>query len=240
MKKLTLAAAALAFTASMGMAQQVVRLGTEGAYPPFNFINEAGQVTGFERDVGDELCTRAGLTCEWVTTDWDSIIPNLTAGNYDVIIAGMSITEERGKVISFTQNYFPPAASAYVAASADADLNGVIAAQTNTIQGGHVATTGATLVEFATPDETIGAVRSGTADAVFADKDFLKPVVDESNGALMFVGEDVQLGGGVGLGLRQSDTDLRTKLDAAIASMKADGTLNTMILKWFGADAATF
>jgi polar amino acid transport system substrate-binding protein len=241
MKKLILTVAAVAMTASMGMAQQVVRLGTEGAYPPFNFINDqTKQVDGFEREVGDELCKRASLTCEWVITDWDSIIPNLTAGNYDVIIAGMSITEERGKVISFTQNYFPPAASAYVALKADADLKGVVSAQTSTIQAGHVASTGATLVEFATPDETVAAVRNGEADAVFADKDFLVPIVSESNGALMFVGEEVQLGGGVGMGLRQSDTELRAKFDDAITSMKADGTLNAAIEKWFGAEAAKF
>jgi polar amino acid transport system substrate-binding protein len=234
-----LLAAALALVAGAAAAQ-TVRMGTEGAYPPFNFINEAGQVDGFERELGDELCRRAELTCEWVTTDWDSIIPNLTAGNFDTIIAGMSITEERSKVISFTQNYFPPAASAYVALSPDANLKGVIAAQVNTIQAGHVAASGATLIEFATPDETIAAVRNGQADAVFADKDFLKPIVAESGGALVFVGEDVQLGGGIGMGLRQSDTELRAKFDAAIAAMKADGSLNALIVKWFGPDAATF
>jgi polar amino acid transport system substrate-binding protein len=238
--KSVLLAAALALAATVAPAQQIVRMGTEGAYPPFNFINDAGEVDGFERELGDELCRRAGLTCEWVTTDWDSIIPNLTAGNYDTIIAGMSITEERAKVISFTQNYFPPAASAYVALSPDANLKGIIAAQVNTIQAGYVAESGATLIEFATPDETIAAVRSGQADAVFADKDFLKPIVAESGGALMFVGEDVQLGGGIGMGLRQSDTELRAKFDAAIAAMKADGSLNALIIKWFGADAATF
>lgn len=240
MKKLALTLSVLALTATAAMAQQVVRMGTEGAYPPFNFINDKKEVDGFEREVGDELCKRAQLTCEWVTTDWDSIIPNLTAGNYDTIIAGMSITEERAKVISFTQNYFPPASSAYVALSADANLKGVVAAQTGTIQAGHVAESGATLVEFATPDETIAAVRNGEADAVFADKDYLAPIVNESGGALVFAGEEVQLGGGVGMGLRQSDTELRAKFDAAIGTMKADGSLNALIEKWFGAEAAKF
>ena len=240
MKKLALTLSVLALTATAAMAQQVVRMGTEGAYPPFNFINDKKEVDGFEREVGDELCKRAQLTCEWVTTDWDSIIPNLTAGNYDTIIAGMSITEERAKVISFTQNYFPPASSAYVALSADANLKGVIAAQTGTIQAGFVAESGATLVEFATPDETIAAVRNGEADAVFADKDYLAPQVKESGGALVFAGEEVQLGGGVGMGLRQSDTELRAKFDAAIGTMKADGSLNTLIEKWFGPEAAKF
>lgn len=241
MKKLALTAAILAMTAGGAFAQDVVRLGTEGAYPPYNFINDSGEVDGFERELGDELCKRAELTCEWVINDWDSIIPNLQSGNYDVIIAGMSITDEREQIIDFTQNYTPPSASSYVALSADADTTGgVIAAQAATIQASHVAETGATLLEFATPEETVAAVRNGEADAVFADKDFLAPVVDESNGELSFAGEDVPLGGGIGMGFRESDNELRDKFDAAIQSMKDDGTLNPMITKWFGDDALIF
>lgn len=241
MKTLILAAAALAMTASMGLAQQTVRLGTEGAYPPYNFINDKGEVDGFERELGDELCKRANLTCTWVKNDWDSIIPNLVSSNYDAIMAGMNINEERKKVIQFTQNYIPPAPSAYVALSADVDVKSVVvAAQTATIQAGHVAETGATLLEFATPDESVAAVRNGEAEAVFADKDYLAPIVAESNGELTFVGEDVILGDGVGMGLRQSDTALRDTFDAQITEMKKDGTLNTMLKKWFGEEARLF
>ena len=241
MKKLILSAAALALTTSAAFAQDVVRMGTEGAYAPYNFINDAGEVDGFEREVGDELCARAELTCEWVTNDWDSIIPNLTAGNYDTIIAGMSITAERDEVIDFTQDYYPPTASRYLAKSDDVDLmGGVIAAQANTIQSGYVAETGATLLEFATPDETIAAVISGEADAVFADADFLLPKAEESGGELALVGDPVPLGGGVGMGLRETDGELKAKFDAAITSMKEDGTLNTLLDKWFGEGTGTY
>jgi polar amino acid transport system substrate-binding protein len=240
MKKLMIATAALALTAGLAMAQ-TVRMGTEGAYPPYNFINDKGEVDGFERELGDELCKRAELTCEWVTTEWDGIIPNLVSGNYDTIIAGMSITDERDEVIDFTQDYIPPAASAYAALSADVDLKGgVVSAQTATIQAGYIAESGATLIEYPTPDETIAAVRNGEADAVFADKDYLAPIVAESGGSLVFAGEDIQLGGGVGMGLRESDTELKGKFDAAISAMKADGTLNTMIKKWFGEEAVIY
>lgn len=240
MKKLILTTALMALTAGASFAQ-TVRMGTEGAYPPYNFINDKGEVDGFERELGDKLCEMAGLTCTWVTTDWDSIIPNLQSGNYDTIIAGMSITEERDKVIDFTQNYIPPASSAYMALKADADIKGgVVAAQVGTIQAGYVAESGATLLEFATPDETVAAVRNGEADAVFADKDYLAPILAESNGAFAWAGEDIQLGGGVGMGLRESDTELKAKFDAGISAMKADGSLNTLIKKWFGDDAVTF
>lgn len=243
MKKLILASAALALTAGMALAQDgtTIRMGTEGAYPPYNFLNDKGEVDGFEREIGDEACKRAELTCEWVTNEWDSIIPNLTSGNYDTIIAGMSITDERRQVIGFTQNYMPPASSAYMGLTADADITGgVIAAQTSTIQAGYVAESGATLLEFATYDETVASVRNGEADAVFADRDALVPTVEASSGALVFVGDEVQLGGGIGMGLRQSDTELTAKFDAAITSMKEDGTINAAIKKWFGEDAAVF
>ena len=232
MKKLLISTAAVAMMAGMAMAQDVVRLGTEGAYPPWNFINDAGEIDGFERDLGDELCKRAELNCTWVKNDWDSIIPNLVSGNYDAIIAGMSITDERDQVIDFTQNYTPPDPSAYLAMSDDVDVEtGVIAAQTGTIQAGHVAETGAALLEFATPEETIAAVRNGEADAVLADKSYLAPIAQEDPD-LMFVGPDVALGGGVGMGVRESDEDLRATFDAAIQSMKDDGTLNALIKKW--------
>ncbi len=242
MKNLIPGTAALALSAGMALAQDnTIRMGTEGAYPPYNFVNDAGEIDGFEREVGDELCARAELTCEWVKNDWDSIIPNLVSGNYDTIMAGMSITDERDEVIDFTQDYYPPTVSAYVAAAEGVDVNtATVAAQAATIQAAHVAESGATLVEFATPEETVAAVRGGEADAVFADLDYLVPLVEESGGELVFVGDGVPLGRGIGMGLRESDAELRGTFDAAITSMKEDGTLNEMLQKWFGEETQIY
>ena len=231
MKNLILTTAALALTAGIAAAD-TVRMGTEGAYPPYNFINDAGEVDGFERELGDELCARAELTCEWVTNEWDSIIPNLVSGNYDTIIAGMSITDERDEVIDFTQNYTQPDPSGYLAMSADADLEGgVVAAQSGTIQASFIAEKGWTLVEFATPEETIAAVKNGEADAVLADDAFLRPFADESDD-LMLLERQEMIGSGVGMGVRESDSELKAKFDAAIDTMKADGSLNALLAKW--------
>ncbi len=242
MKSIILATTALGLFAGIALADghaKTIRMGTEGAYPPYNFLDDNGEVAGFEREVGDELCARAELTCEWVTNEWDSIIPNLTSGNYDTIIAGMSITDERDEVIDFTQNYIPPEASRYVALSEDADLTGVIASQTSTIQAGYIAESAATLLEFATADELIAAVKSGEADAVFFQGSFLEPIV-ANDPELVWVGEPVALGGGVGMGLRESDTELKEKFNVAITSMKEDGSLNAALKKWFGDDATLY
>lgn len=240
MKKLLIATAIAALTASVAAAQDTVRIATEGLYPPYNLVNDAGKLDGYEIDLGNEICKRAGLTCEFVQNDWDSMMPNLNSGNFDVIMAGMSITEERKADRTFTQNYYPPAISYYVAKSADVDVKtAVVAAQTATIQASHVAESGAELLEFKTPDETVAAVRNGEADAVLADGEFLDPIVAQSNGELVIV-DKVQLGGGVGAAFRKSDTELAAKFDKAIGEMKADGSINELIKKWFKEKAVTF
>ena len=241
MKTLMLAAAALALTAGLASAD-TLRMGTEGAYPPYNFVNDRGELDGFEIELGNALCAKIEAECTWVKNDWDSIIPNLTASNYDTIMAGMNISDERKKAIAFSDAYTPPPPSAYLALAADANTEGTVAAQTNTIQANYVAETGATLVEFATGEETIAAVRNGEADAVFADKDFLAPFEKDSNGELVWVdGKDtVVVGEGIAIGMRQSDTELKARFDKAIGEMKADGSLDALITKWFGEDAKTF
>ncbi|MDQ7263311.1 transporter substrate-binding domain-containing protein [Paracoccus sp. PS-1] len=239
MKKIMLAAAALALTTSMGMAQ-TVRIATEGAYPPYNFINDQGQVAGFEVELGNELCQRAELQCTWVKNDWDSIIPNLVSSNYDAIMAAMSINEERKQAIAFSENYLPPAPSSYVALEEGANLEtGIVAVQIGTVQASHIADTQATMLEYPNIDQVFAAVRNGEADAAFGDHEVMRPFVEDSED-LIFVGEQVRLDEGIGIGVRQSDNELREKLNAAIGAMKQDGSLNELIKKHFGEDAQTY
>ncbi len=232
----------IAAALACGGGADAVRMGTEGAYPPYNFINERGEVDGFERELGDELCRRAELECTWVTNEWDTIIPNLQADSYDTILAGMSITEERDEVIDFTQPYVPPSPSVYLAlVGAGAEVaEGRVAAQVATVQAAHLSESGADLVEYELAPEVVSAVLSGEADAALVDLEFAQESMEESGGRLALTGPTVALDAGIGVGVREDDGGLRDKLDEAIGAMKDDGSLNDLIRKWFGADAETF
>ncbi|MGL5115015.1 MAG: transporter substrate-binding domain-containing protein [Beijerinckiaceae bacterium] len=102
----TATAIGLALTATAALAQQrKVKVATEGAYAPWNFVNAQGKLEGFEIDLIADLCKRASLDCEVVAQDWDGIIPSLLAKKYDVIMAGMNITAKRQETVSFTRAY---------------------------------------------------------------------------------------------------------------------------------------
>ena len=241
MKKLILAAVATMALGAAVQAQETVRIATEGAYAPWNFLNDAGAPAGFEIDLGNAICAQAGLTCEWITNDWDSIIPNLLAGNYDVIMAGMSITEERLQTIDFTQNYFPPDPSKFIAAAGAGIDPSALEGKRVGVQGGTIQAAYAeenlgatnTVVSFGTADQAMADLAAGNLDTILADGAYLEPVVTASNGAIEFVGEDVMIGNGVGAGIRKEDTDLKAKVNEALATLKADGTVDKLIAQWF-------
>ena len=84
---------------------KTVVIGMEGAYEPWNRTDSSGKIVGFEPDLVMDLCKRAGLECKIIAQDWDGMIPGLKAGKFDVIMDGMSITDERKKEIDFSKPY---------------------------------------------------------------------------------------------------------------------------------------
>ena len=188
------------------------------------------------------MCRRAELECTWVTNEWDTIIPNLVAGDYDTILAGMSITAERDETIDFTQAYLPPTPSVYIALAGAGDeaVDGKVAAQVATIHADYLSESGATLVEYELAEDLVSAVLDGEADAALVDREFAHDSMAANEGSLEVVGPDVPLDSGVGIGVREDDTELKDKLDKAIQSMKDYGSLNTLIDKWFDDDAMRF
>jgi octopine/nopaline transport system substrate-binding protein len=123
--KLTLILSAVALAASLQSAHAAdkIRIATEGAYAPWNFSGPNGTLEGFEIDLANDLCKRMNRECEIVAQNWDGIIPSLTAGKYDAIMAGMSITPKREEVIAFSTPY--AAAINSFAVLDDSDLAGL-------------------------------------------------------------------------------------------------------------------
>lgn len=241
MKKLTMGIAfGMLFSASAGFAADV-RISTEGAYAPWNFLDDDGKLAGFEIELGNELCGRAKLECEWVVNEWDSIIPNLLAGNYDVIMAGMSVTDERRETINFSAEYYPPDPSRYAGSPDNKidwdNMQGLkIGVQAATIQAAYLEEnlgSDNTILQYETPDQSVADLMAGNTDILLADNSFLAPVVDGSGGVVALVGPDVSIGGGVAMGLRKDDSELATRLNTALDELKKDGTVDKLIMEFF-------
>jgi lysine-arginine-ornithine-binding protein len=242
--RVSLALLALFFAGGVSQAQEwtTVRIGTEGAYAPFNFIDSNGELQGFDIDIAKALCEEMKVECTFVAQDWDGMIPALTAGKYDAIFASMSITDERKQVIDFSRPYYN-SPSVFVAAkgsgltSTPEDLAGkAIGAQSATVQ--------AIYLEENYPDsdhrlypsqeEVNLDLESGRIDALLVDKLIAIDWLETEQGACCeLVGEDFQIGGGVGAGVRKEDTVLRDMFSAAIEAIKADGTYDEINAKYF-------
>ena len=241
MKKilLPLAIAMIAFTGS-AVAADKVRIGTEGAYAPWNYMDDKGKLAGYEIDLGMDLCKRAKVECEFVANEWDSIIPNMIAGNYDLIMAGMSVTDERKETIAFSDEYYPADPSRYAAAKGDEfdfdNLKGKnIGVQGGTIQAAYAEENfkeNNTIKSYEKPDQSIADLAAGNIDILLADGSFLDPVIKGSGGMIVYVGPNVQIGGGVAIGMRKKDSELAEKMNAAIVAAKEDGTVDKLIMEY--------
>lgn len=233
-------ALALSVLATPVMAE-TVRIATEGAYAPWNYLDDDGKLAGFEIDLGNALCAEAKLECEFKANEWDSIIPNLIAGNYDVIMAGMSITEERQKEILFSDEYYPVNKSKMAAASGEEfDLDNLkgakIGVQGGTIQADWLEKNMAennTIKSFEKPDQSVADLMAGNIDLLLAGDGFMDKIVESSDGALEFVGPGYDIGGGIGIGMRKTDEELAAKFNAAIATLKENGELDKLIQQYF-------
>ena len=220
---------------------KTIRIGTEGAYAPYNYIDDNGKLAGYEIDLGNALCTEASLTCEFITNEWDSIIPNLVAGNYDMIMAGMSITDDRKKTINFSDEYYPAEPSRYAATAGDKFDFSALKGKKIGVQGATIHAVYAeknlaadnTILSFETFDQAIADLAAGNIDLFLADGDPLDAVIQASQGAISYVGEGLRIGGGLGIGLRKKDTELTDTLNKALESLKKKGAVDKLIKEYF-------
>jgi polar amino acid transport system substrate-binding protein len=250
MKTLTKIAAAVALTFAAGMAQAQVKVGIAAeAYPPFASPDASGAWVGWEVEFIDAICKSAAMDCVITPVAWDGIIPSLTSGQIDVIMASMSITDERMQTIDFSDKYYNTPAAVAVAkgagltATAEGLAGKIIGVQASTIHEAYVnkyfAAGAAEVKVYATQDEANADLAAGRIDATQADSITLDAFLGSDAGKACCesagnVADDKEiLGLGVGAGLRKGEDDLKAKINKAIADIRADGTYDAITAKYF-------
>jgi polar amino acid transport system substrate-binding protein len=227
-----------------------IRIATEGAFPPFNFLDATGEPQGFEIDLARALCEAMAARCSFVVHEWDGIVRALLAKEYDAIVSSLHITESRKKRIAFSRPYYlvPPA----LIGRKDGDLNDVSRASLAGRTIGTVADSHhAAFLEHAYKDATIrtfGKLEEanldlfvGRLDVVLADKLALWRFLQSREGKCCRFVADVPVdpafyGEGVAVGLRKEDAALKDAFDAALATIKANGVYDRVRAKYFPFD----
>jgi len=237
-KKITVALAATLASLALPALAETVRIGiaTE-PYPPFAVPDARGEYSGWEIDITKAICTAAKLDCQFVATAWDGIIPSLQAEKIDVIAASLSITEERQKVIDFSERYYQTGASLAVGQGLDikpdpASLKGKkIGVQSGSIHQSYALKhfNGAEIREYQTQDEANQDLFAGRLDATLADALVLEAFLKSREGEVccydagLVAQDDAILGQGIGFGLRKGNPELKEKLNNAIDTIRASG-----------------
>ena len=238
---LTLGTAALAEPVKIGIASE--------AYPPFASPDASGNWVGWEVDFINAVCAASAMECVITPVAWDGIIPALTSGQIDAIMASMSITDERLQTIDFSDKYYNTptvivAAKGVVATPDAAGLAGkIIGIQASTIHEAFVnayfAAGAAEVKVYQTQDEANQDLAAGRIDATQADSIALDAFLatEAGMGCCEVVGavadDPAILGAGVGAGLRKGDEALKAQINAGIAKILADGTYDTITKAYF-------
>ncbi|TIL67614.1 ABC transporter substrate-binding protein [Mesorhizobium sp.] len=249
--RIALAASAALLTLGVAQAQEkTLRIGSEGAYPPFNNLTADGQLVGFDIDIAKALCDEMKVTCTFVAQDWDGIIPALQAGKFDAIVASMSITPERAEKVDFTNKYYntPPA----IAAPKDSDIKGVtkedlagktIGVQAATTHFNYSTKTYAdsTIKPYPTAQEYQLDLANGRVDAVNDDITVIEGWLATPDGAccklIGAITPDIEIHGpGAGIAVRKGDTALVNQFNKAIDAIRANGKYKEINDKYFKYD----
>ena len=245
-KKLLVGATAM-LAVSVANAKDL-RIGTEGAWAPFNAVDSNGELWGFDIEIANALCEAMKRKCTFVKQDWDGIIPALQANKYDAIIASMSITEKRKKVVSFSEKYYHTPAR-FIAKKGssftDKDLSsGTIGVQRGTIHHDYMKgeAPNAKLKLYGTIEESYLDLKSGRLDAIFVDsiaggEGFLKK---PDGKGFEFRGANYTdpkyFGVGAGIAVRKGEESLADDFSKAIKAIRANGTYQKISNKYFGMD----
>ncbi|HRD20316.1 MAG TPA: basic amino acid ABC transporter substrate-binding protein [Fervidobacterium sp.] len=214
-------------------------IGTEPTFPPFEFVDEKNQVVGFDIDIANELAKRLGVKVEVVSLPFDSLIPALQQGKIDMVIAGMTITEDRAKVVDFSKPYFEANQAIVVRKESKfepkklEDLIGKkIAVQLGTT-GDLISSEikGIEVVRFQRFTDAFLELQNGRVDAVVLDEAPAKAYVKKF--PKFVISSIVDTGETYGIAVRKGNKELLNFVNQTLDIMKSTGTYNKIISTWF-------
>jgi len=235
-----LSVAMLASTVSI--AAEKLRIATEGAWAPFNYVESSGEVKGFDVDIAHALCERMKVECDIVLQDWDGMIPALMVRKYDAIVSSMSITKDRLKQVDFTDPYYSgglrfigPAGKAM--GTSKAELNGkTIGAQRSTIAGMYLEDnmSGSVNIKlYDNQDSVYLDLKSGRLDGALSDElptyNWLK---SENGQGFEFKGQAFAKDDKIGIAIRKG-SPLKSRINKALAEIIKDGTYAEINARYF-------
>ena len=240
--RLLVAALVLALlAASPTLASEKLQIATTGDYPPFNYVDDAGEIAGFDVDIALALCAELGVECEVVLEEWERLIPELRAGSFDAIAASMSITEKRRQLVSFTERYYSNVVrfvaregSGFDAADAAGKIIGAARATiaSDWLEANLAGT--ATIRLYTGQQELHGDLVAGRLDAMFGDGLGSYAWLQSPEGkGFEFVGEGYRLDEGIGIAVRHEDAALLSRLNGALQAILADGTYERINARYF-------
>jgi ABC-type amino acid transport substrate-binding protein len=224
-----------------------ITVATEGAFPPFNYLDRKGIPAGFEMELAQEACQRIKAECEFAAFKWDDLIPGLLDKKFDVIMSSMEVTSERRKRLGMSRRYYLSPGAFIAAKGAPFDgppsllRNKRIGVQRDSTHADWADKSfrrSAQLKRYNTLGEALTALASDEVDAVFGDKTQLWLWSQKPEGKCCeLVGQDIKdnqtLGIGVAAGLRKEDAKLRDAINKAFGEMMADGTYKKINEKYF-------
>jgi arginine/ornithine transport system substrate-binding protein len=227
-----------------------IRIGVEGAYPPFSEVGPDGKLKGFDIDMAFALCAEMKAECTLVQQEWDGMIPALNARKFDAIIASMAATDERRKSVAFSDKYYntPARLAAKAGANLQATPEGLkgkkIGVQRATIHDRYVTEhfKQSEIVRYAKADETYldlaaGRIDVTMGDSVAIDGGFLKK--PQGKGFAFFgpeYNDEKFFGSGSSIAVRKADDALAQKFNAAIKAIRANGTYKKIQDRYFDFD----
>lgn len=225
---------------SKAPAEKTLRVGTEAAYPPFEFTKDnSNELQGFDIDLMNAAAKRAGYKVEWKNMGFDALIPALQSDQLDAAISGMSITDERKKIVNFSDAYYSAGSNAVFKVGADihtaADLAGkTLAAQIGTTGADEAHTIpGATVKEFNSAPDALQEVLGGGSQVAIIDGPVAAYYLKLEPGKYeMFPTGTPEIP--IGIAMNKNNTELLQKINTALADMKKDGEYAKIQEKWFG------